>query len=63
MRCSSPEDAALALKAARTLRRHRAARQMHEPFKGHTARVLLQVRARGVGWGWAPGGCLAWVVV
>lgn len=49
MRCSSPEDAALALKAARSLRRHRAARQMHEPFKGHTARVLLQVRAGGVG--------------
>lgn len=42
-RCENPTDAGLALKAIRTLRRHRAALQMHEPFTAHTTRTLMEV--------------------
>ena len=43
VRCKSPEDAALVLKAVRVLRRYRARCQQHKPFKGHTSRMVLQV--------------------
>ena len=43
-RCETPEDGALALKALRTLRRHRAALQLHSDFTRYTSNLFLDVR-------------------
>ena len=42
-RCETPEDGALALKALRTLRRHRAAMQLHSDFTRYTSNLFLDV--------------------
>ncbi len=42
-RCETPEDGALALKALRTLRRHRAAQQLHSDFTRYTSNLFLDV--------------------
>jgi len=43
-RCESADDGALALKALRTLRRHRAAQQLHGDYSRFTSNLFLDVR-------------------
>ena len=44
-RCESADDGALALKALRTLRRHRAAQQLHSEYSRFTSNLFLDVRS------------------